>query len=133
MFGPLPEMLVGKGDGWQREYIEPIPHFGALRATVRYVYAGTKNANDQISYTVQTKYELPKDDMSVLFRITKGNITSEKATGLITFDNLAGHVLQHDRRMLLRGSLTIEAMERKQSMEFTSDNEVKVRIKSTKR
>lgn len=130
MFGPLPDKAVGKGDTWQREYIEPIPHFGALRSTVHYVYAGTKNADDQIRYTIQTKYELPKDDMSVLFRIAKGNITSEKATGMMTFDNPAGHLLQHDRRMLLRGSLTIEAMDRQQSMEFTSDNEVKIRIQS---
>jgi len=133
LFGPLPDKAVGKGDTWQREYVEPIPHFGALRSTVTYVYAGKKMADDRITYSIQTKYELPKDDMSVLFRITKGNITSEKATGMIAFDNPTGHLQQHERRMVLRGTLTIEVMERPQTMEFTSDNEVKIRVKAMKR
>jgi hypothetical protein len=132
LFGPLPDKAVGKGDTWQREYVEPIPHFGALRSDVRYVYADTKDSHDQITYTIQSRYELPKDDMSVLFRITKGNLASDKATGSMVFDRSAGRLLQHDRSLRLRGTLTIEVMGRPLPMEFRSADEVKVRIKSMK-
>ena len=133
MFGPLPAKAVAAGDTWPREYVEPIPHFGALRSSVKYLYAGKKDALERITYTIQTRYELPKDDMSVLFRIVKGSVDTEKAAGTMSFDAAAGYLVEHDRTMLLRGALTIEAMERPQATAFTSENAVKIRIKSIRK
>ena len=133
LFGPLPDKSVAPGDSWQRSYAEPIPHFGTLQAKTRYVYDGLSKERDRISYTIQTKYELPKNDAMVLFRIVQGTIASENAKGQIVFDRTAGHLVQHDRTMFLHGTLVIEAMDRPQSLEFTSENTVKIRVKARPR
>ncbi len=129
LFGPLPD----KEFAWQREYVEPIPHFGALRSTAHYKYAGTKKGRDMIQYTIETKYEAPPKDDKSLFHIVKGSIDSDKVQGTINFDKAAGHLLEHERSMRLRGSLTIEAMERRESLEFTSTNDVRIRVKVLER
>jgi hypothetical protein len=124
LFGPLPS----KSDNWKREYVEPIPHFGALRSTASY----TQN-RDKITYTIQTKYEAPaKDDKMLLFRIVKGSIDSDQAKGSIVFDSAKGHLVEHERTMMLRGTLTIEKMERQQPLEFSSENVVKIRVRKAK-
>ena len=121
LFGPLPP----QGDSWKREYVEPIPHFGALRSTASYTQQG-----DRIDYTIQTKYETPpKDDKNLLFRIVKGSIDSDQANGTIVFDSAKGHLVGHDRSMTLRGTLTIEKMERQQPLEFICENVVKIRLR----
>jgi hypothetical protein len=130
LFGPLPEKSVSKGDVWQREYVEPIPHFGALRSTASYTYEGQAKKHERIAYTIQTKYEAPpKDDKMAPFRIVKGRIDSDKARGIIVFDQAAGRLVEHERTLRLRGTLTIEAMDREQPLEFSSENEVKIRLK----
>src|SRR5204863_9698424 len=111
----------------ERTYVEPISYFGSLRASVRYTYEP-----ERIAYTVQTKYELPKPDLTGLFRIVKGDIQAEKARGSFTFDATAGHLVTHERTMLLRGKLTVEANNRQQALEFSSENEVKIRVKQMK-
>ena len=132
LFGPLPPMSVMQGDVWKRKYLEPIPHFGALRSIVNYRYEEAAKNLDRIAYTIETAYELPKDDVGVLFRIVKGRIDSEKANGRLVFDRAAGHLVEHERTMLLRGTLTIESMDRQQPLEFTSANEVKIRVTKSK-
>ena len=132
IFGLLPDKAVTKEDGWQREYVEPIPHFGLLRATARYVYQGNTGGQQRIAYTIQTKYEPPKIEAAALFRIVKGTIESEKAMGAIAFDAAAGRLIEHERTMLLRGTLTIEAADRRQTLDFTSENSMKTRVKTRK-
>ncbi len=130
LFGPLPRRSVAKGDAWQREYVEPIPHFGSLRSTASYTYEGQAKKHERIAYTIQTKYEAPpKDDKMAPFRIVKGRIVSDKAKGIIVFDSVAGRLVEHQRTMLRRGTLTIEAIDRKQLLEFSSEDEVKIRLK----
>jgi hypothetical protein len=128
LFGPLPNKAIVKGDRWQHALLEPMPHFGTLRHTAKYVHAG-----DQLDYTIATKVELPKDDMSVLFRITKGSVTEEKSAGRMLFDHKAGYLVRHDRNIRLRGVLTVETMERSEAMAFTSDSTLKIRIKLLKK
>lgn len=131
LFGPLPQKSVVKGDAWQREYVEPIPHFGALRSTASYTYEGRSKKSERVSYTIQTKYEAPpEDDKMGPFRIVRGRIDSDKAKGMIAFDLAAGRLMEHERTMLLRGTLTIDVMDREQPLEFSSENEVKVRLKT---
>lgn len=128
LFGPLPSKAVVQGEAWEHETREPIPHFGALRSTMHYVYEGSTKGHERIAYTIRTAYELPKAEMMVLFRIVKGSIDSDKARGAIVFDASAGHLIEHERSMLLRGTLTVESMDRQQPLEFTSANELKVRV-----
>jgi len=129
LFGPLPSDAVTKGAAWQRTYVEPIPHFGSLRSTASYVYAGSTDQRDRIDYSIATKYQVPKDDKSVLLRVTKGDITSDDAQGVIVFDRRMGHVVQHKRRMRLRGSLTVDVKDRASTIGFASDTELKIRFK----
>jgi hypothetical protein len=130
LFGPLPRSSVAKGDAWQREYVEPIPHFGALRSTASYTYEGQAKKHERIAYTIQTKYEAPpKDDKMAPFRIVKGRIITDKAKGIIVFDQAAGRIVEHERTVLRRGTLTIEAIDREQPLEFCSEDEVKIRLK----
>jgi Family of unknown function (DUF6263) len=130
LFGPLPQKSVANGDAWQREYVEPIPHFGSLRSTASYTYEGQAKKRERIAYTIQTRYEAPpKDDKMAPFRVVKGRIDSAKAKGMIAFDQAAGRLVEHERTMLLRGTLTIEVMDREQPLKFSSENEVKIRLK----
>lgn len=124
LFGPLP----AKDIVWKRDYVEPIPHFGSLRSTAHYEHTGRKKGLDMIYYRIDTKYDPPAKDDRALFRITKGSIDTDKAQGTIAFDNAAGHLFEHHRTMTLRGKLTIEAQERRETLEFTSENEVKIRV-----
>ena len=128
LFGPLPDKEVT----WQRERVEPIPHFGSLRSTAKYEQVGTKQGRELIRYTVQSKYEMPKEDKTALFRIVKGSLESNKAAGMIAFDGTAGHLLEHERSVVLHGTLTIETMDRQHPLEFWSGNEVKIRMKAGK-
>jgi Family of unknown function (DUF6263) len=129
LFGPLPDKAVARGDGWQREYVEPIPHFGSLRSTAQYIYDGEADGRARIAYTIRTRYETPTESAGALFRIVDGNIASDKAKGAIVFDTAAGRLVEHERTMLLRGKLTVEAMDRRQPLEFTSENVVKIRVR----
>lgn len=125
LFGPLPEKPVKANEVWTRDYLEPIPHFGALRSRAEFSNEG----HNRIRYTVATKYELPKPQPGSLFKIVEGNIASEKAKGTIDFDRNAGRLIAHERSMRLRGTLTIETMNGRQAIEFTSQNEVRIRQK----
>jgi hypothetical protein len=129
LFGPLP---VEKEIAWQREYVESIPHFGLLRSTAKYEHVGTRKGRELIDYTIQSKYELLKEDKTGLFHVVKGSIDSEKAMGTIAFDRAAGRLLEHERIQRLHGMLTIETMDRQQPLEFWSENEVKIRVKPGK-
>lgn len=121
LFGPLPD----KDKTWERTYVEPISIFGSLRSTAKYAHAG----HGKIDYTIETRYELPKDKLTGLLRVVKGNVDSDKARGTIKFDPRTGRLVEHERSMLLRGTLTIEAVDRQQPVEFSSENEVKIRVK----
>lgn len=125
LFGPLPDRQVAKDGKWERSYVEPIPFFGSLHAVALYVADG----KSRIDYTIQTTYELPRADRTGVFKVVKGTIDSDKARGTITFDPLAGRLIEHERSMRLRGTLTIESMDRQQPLEFTSENDLKIRIK----
>jgi hypothetical protein len=73
---------------------------------------------------------MPKDNTSVLYRIRQGNIVSEKSAGTMVFDAAAGQMIEQDRRVTLRGSLTLEVMEHRSVMEFRSDSETKIRVRA---
>jgi len=118
LFGPLPE----NDKAWQRTYVERILMFGSLRATAEY----THDEADTIRYTIETKYELPKEG-DLLWRITKGTVDSDKASGVIRFDASRGRLIEHRRSMVLKGSLMIEGIA--DPVEFSSDNEITIRMK----
>ena len=44
-------------------------------------------------------------------------------------DKHAGRLVSHDRKMSLRGTLTIEFMDRKETAGFTLENEIKIQVK----
>jgi hypothetical protein len=130
VFGPLPPKRVAKDGGWQREYTEPIPHFGALRMTASYRNEAPSKGRARIIYTVQAKYEAPsKDEKMAIFRIVNGSVASDQSNGTIVFDQAAGCLVEHERCVLVRGTLTIEAMDRQQAIAFRSENKVSIRVK----
>ncbi len=131
LFGPLPASKVQRGDSWRREVFEPIPHFGGLRSSVVYVHDGGDKERERIVYTIQTKYEAPKKDGTSLFHVRDGTIESDKAHGEIDFDRAGGRLIAHSRSMLLQGRLTIEALDRRQTLDFSSVNGVKIRVQLT--
>ncbi len=129
MLGPLPDKAVRKGDRWQREFVDPLPHFGNLRSVIRCEHEGRVQERDRIACTIETKYEWPKDETMVLFRVVKGSVETEKGEGTITFDSLAGHLVQHERSVRLRGTLTFDVMGGQQTAAFTSASDLTVRVK----
>jgi hypothetical protein len=128
LFGPLPARRVAKGDTWEREYVEPIPHFGSFRSTASYTYQGPEGGTDRIAYTIRTKYAPPAKDERALFQIVKGSIDADKAAGKIVFDSAAGRLIEHERTMVLRGALTIDALEKEQTLTFASENVLRIRV-----
>ncbi len=133
IFVQLPDKAVKPGDSWQRAFVEPIPHFGTFQAKAIYTYESDKDNTARIATTITTKYELPKNESAVVFRVVQGTIETEKSEGMLTFNRQAGHVAQHDRRWLLQGKLVIEAANQRQTVVFTSESMTSILIAVVKK
>ncbi len=132
IFGSLPEKAVKPGEFWEREFVEPIPHFGRLVGKAKYTYEEDVEKIARIATTITTRYELPRNESAVVFRVVQGTIESEKSNGRLLFDRKARHVSRHERTTSLTGKLVIEAADRRQTVGFSCVSESIITIAPAK-
>lgn len=76
-----------------------------------YTYTIDKKGKNKVDVTAQMKYTAPKDDKDASglpFKIKKGDLTAEKASGTVTLDPKMGRVAESTMQMELKGTLTID-------------------------
>lgn len=127
MLGPLPTEAVRPGATWQHTSRELIPHFGALLTTWHFTAEAPAADEYPLAYTIKTSYQMPAADEALLFRIVKGSLQGENGRGKIIFDPDQGRLRRHERRLTVRGSLTVETMGMQVPLEFRSENRLDVR------
>jgi hypothetical protein len=131
-FGFLPDKPLNKGDKWDRKLEASLGPLGTILTTHTYTYDGpemkdTKTLH-QISVTSVVSYAPPKEKSGGFqFQITKGEVTTESATGTIWFDAEAGRLVSSESKLKLKGTLTIAVMD--QNHEFKLDQEQTATIK----
>jgi hypothetical protein len=125
--GPLPEKTAADAT-WQHEVRETLPHFGSL-LTTRLGRSGMIASTHEYPYTIKTTYQAPAAADAPLFRIVKGALQGENGQGKIVFDAQRGRLLRHERRLTVRGTLTVEHMDMQVPLEFVSDNVLAIRIR----
>jgi len=129
-FGPLPTKSVNQKERWDRRSVESMPHFGLLRQTASYEYAGAIDGRHLIDYTVAATYEPPiKDDRMTLFRVVKGSFGFDDSKGRLVFDADSGILSERDHTVRLRGELVVASKDRQHTMHVISENTLRIRIK----
>jgi hypothetical protein len=125
--GFLPQKPVQPGDPWQRQAVEPVPPFGAFQTLFQYTYAGRKDNEDLITFTLQMKYVPPAKDLT-LFRVIKGELQGDQGKGQIFFAGQQGRLLRGEKQVQVRGNLTLEAAGNQTNLEFSSENRLTWRL-----
>jgi hypothetical protein len=127
MLGPLPANAVSPKDTWRRETTEPIPHFGSFRNTLHFRHEGAIDARHTLRYSIEAAYQPPKQGDVPLFRVVKADLQGKDGKGTLVFDAAKSRLVSHERTMLVRGQLDLEANGRQQAVEFTSENTLSIR------
>jgi hypothetical protein len=127
IFSILPEKIVRKGDKWKRESSEPMPPFGSFKSTYEYVLESETGPEVAIGLAMKMIYRSPSSEAE-LFKVVKGSLKGDDGKGTLVFDNEAGRLVNSHKSVLVRGELLLESMGRQTKIEFTSDNELRVRV-----
>jgi hypothetical protein len=108
-FAFLPDKAVNKGDTWKRTQAVPLGPLGNLKGETTYTDKGPGKDGQEITFEQTLAYSPPKeDDAGLPFKITKGEMKAEKASGTMVFDVSKGRLVRTDSTMKMKGSLTFE-------------------------
>ncbi len=127
VFGWLPERIVRKGDKWKREAVEPMPPFGSFKSTYEYVLDTEQGPEVGIGLSTKMSYRPPGNEAE-LFKVVKGSLKGEDGKGALVFDIEAGRLVSSHKSVLVRGELILESMGHQTKADFTSENELRVRV-----
>jgi hypothetical protein len=111
VFGFLPAEAVAKNKPWKAKKMKiPLGPLGMLTAENKYTLRETTNEGAQISFTTDLDYSPPdKDSGKVPFKIVDGKLTADEASGIIVFDPDKGRLVRSEEKIVLKGTLKIEA------------------------
>jgi hypothetical protein len=108
-FAFLPPKGVSKGDTWKRSQAVPLGPLGSLKGETTYTYKGPGKDGEEISFDQSLEYAPPKEgDDSLPFKITKGEMKADKASGSMTFDASKGRLVKTEQVTKMKGSLEFE-------------------------
>ena len=107
-----PPGLVDKGDNWRRETSLNLGPIGSMKARHKYTYMGRENGLDIIHTLSDLSYSPAKvgGDANLPFKIVRGTMKADVAKGSIQFDPKLGRPTLQSNEVVLRGTLTVEAM-----------------------
>ncbi len=132
-FAWSPTKAVKKGDTWQRISQIPLGPLGSLKANQKFTYAGKQKDLDVVGLVSELTY-LPakKDNPDVPFKIIRGDLKAEKATGTILFDPKLGRPTQESAAITLRGKMTVEVLNMEIEVELYQEQTMVTRISATR-
>jgi hypothetical protein len=111
IFAFLPDKPVSKGDTWKRSKSVSLGPLGSLKGDSSFTFKGTGKDGEEIAVEQSMAYSPPKeDDGAAGFKISKGEMKSEKSGGTIIFDASKGRPVRTESSMKMKGSLTIDVM-----------------------
>jgi hypothetical protein len=126
--GFLPEKPIQPKDRWQRQAVDPVPPFGALKTIFHYTYQGRQGDADVIAYTLETTFAPSTQDLG-LIRVIKGTLQTDDGKGTVYFDRDKGMLIRGEKQLRIRGNLTLETAGKTVSnLEFSSENTLRWRI-----
>jgi len=126
--GFLPEKPVQPQGRWQRQAVDPVPPFGALKTVFEYTYLGRQDGADEIAYSMQTTFVPSTKDLG-LIRVVKGTLETMDGKGKVLFDRDKGMLIRGEKQVRIQGNLTLETPGNTTSnLEFTSENRLQWRI-----
>lgn len=129
----LPPGPVKEGDKWKSKSKLSLGPVGSLVMEGEFTYKGKANEGgkklDRIDGTWTIAYSPPKEDGGAMpFKITKGNIRAEKATGTYLFDAEAGRLVSRAFNMRMKGTMSISAGGQDLEMELEGDQVMKNKV-----
>jgi len=128
-FAFLPPKAVSKGDTWKRSQAVPLGPLGSLKGETTYTYKGPGKDGEEISFDQSLEYAPPKEgDDSLPFKITKGEMKADKASGSMTFDASKGRLVKTEQSTKMKGSLTFEVAGNTTSLTMEMTQTAKSRV-----
>jgi hypothetical protein len=122
-FGFLPPKAVKKGDTWTREGKYPLGPLGAFKTTSTYTYNGRAGEGEDISVKQVMQYVVPQGGgLAGLFKVVKGDLKADKATGSYVFNAETGRLVSASETLRIGGTLTVEAGGQEVQLEMTTEN-----------
>jgi hypothetical protein len=128
-FAFLPPKPVNKGDSWKHSQTVPLGPLGTFKGDTKYTYKGQGKDGEEIAFEQGLSYSPPKEDDNTLpFKVTKGEMKAEDASGKIIFDAAKGRVVRAESTQTIKGSLTIDVMGNSVTMDMNMKQTSKSRV-----
>jgi len=131
-FAFLPDKPLAKGDTWERKVEASMGPLGTIQAGHTYTYEGKEMKAERMLHKISVastlSYTPPKEETpGFAFKISKGTLKAEKATGTLWFDAEAGRLAFSEANSKLGGTITA-ASQNQPPHEITIDQEQTVRM-----
>jgi hypothetical protein len=128
--GPLPDQPVKIGDRWSREATEAMNLFGTFAHVTEFRYAGPKESLHRVDTKTATTFKNPRYAIeNDVFRVLKGEVTTDEGSGHFLFDADRGRMQSVERQGKLAGELTLETLGRAQRVRFASESRTTIRVR----
>lgn len=132
-FGFLPIEPVKPGATWQRELPLTLGPLGSavLKQDFRFEGIETKDGKSlaKVTFKPTVVYSLPKPELSnPEMTITKANIQEGDSQGTLYFDVAAGRLNRSEKKLNLKGDVTVELQGKETPLTFEQSQTIDVRI-----
>lgn len=131
MFGELmawmPAKAVAAGDTWKQSDTMPLGPLGSMKLETKHKLEKFDEKTAEISFDSDLTYQAPDGEIEGLpFKISKGDLSSEKFAGKRIYERKTGRVIESTTKGVISGTLTIAVagqelpMSLKQKLNVTS-------------
>lgn len=121
-FAFVPGKPVSKGDTWSQKMALSMGPMGNFGADMKYTYNGPTTGGEAVGYKGDFRFSPNPNDTSNVFpfKVTKGNMKTQRAEGAIVFDSTLGRIASSAMDMHIIGTMTlaINNMEVEMSMDL---------------
>jgi hypothetical protein len=101
---------------------------GSFQVEQEFTYEGKAAGGEQITLKRDYRYEPPKADAGLPFKITKGDFKSEEAKGTLLFDAEKGRLVRLEFKSKLKGTMAIATRDQNATMELQQETNTTIRV-----
>ena len=125
-----PGRTLKANDRWQQPLTHSWGPLGNWKGQADYRYDGEDDALNLIRYELNLSHQPPDDkaEGTLSFRPSEATFQTEKAGGMILFDRRRGRVERAAETFHVRGSMAIELLGQKVSVEIVEQQDFQLRI-----
>jgi hypothetical protein len=104
----MPTKAVAVGDTWKQDDTMPLGPLGNMKLDTKHKLVKFDTKTAEVSFDSDLTYQAPDGEVEGLpFKISKGDLSSEKFSGKRTVDLKTGRILDSTTTGIISGSLTI--------------------------